>query len=231
MNNKREFMFKFGYYCSNILNLYKKVGIVRLSSSQKRIHKAALKLFAERGSTNISVSELAEASGVARGTIYNNQLDPDTLFEDIASQLAVEMNARVIKTVDNEPDAAVRIATGVRMYIRRAHEEPDWGRFICRFAFSSKSLMALWTGDDSPLPDVLSGLESKRYMFREDQLISVISLIAGSVLTSIFLVLDGHKTWRESGSDAAELILIALGLPRDVAYEISRRELPILKEL
>lgn len=208
-----------------------RVETVRLSSSQKRIHKAALKLFAERGSTNISVSELAEASGVARGTIYNNQLDPETLFEDIASQLAVEMNARVIQTLGKETDAAIRIATGIRMYIRRAHEEPDWGRFICRFAFSSKSLMALWTGDDSPLPDVLSGLENKRYTFREDQLFSVISLIAGSVLTSIFLVLDGHKTWRESGSDAAELILIALGLAHAEAYEISRRELPILKEL
>lgn len=204
---------------------------MRLSSSQQRIHKTALKLFAEKGSTNISISELAAASGVARGTIYNNQLDPETLFEDIASQLAIEMNARVIKTLESEPDAAIRIASGVRMYIRRAHEEPDWGRFICRFAFSSKSLMALWSSSDSPLPDVIAGLESKRYSFREDQLISIMSLIAGSVLTSIFLVLEGHKTWRDSGTEVAELLLYALGVERDEAYEIARKELPILAEL
>jgi AcrR family transcriptional regulator len=203
---------------------------VRLSSSQQRIHKAALKLFAEKGSTNISVSELAIASGVARGTIYNNQLDPNTLFEDIASQLAVEMNARIIKSFGNETDSAVRLAQGVRMYLRRAHEEPDWGRFICRFAFNSKSLMALWTGIDSPLPDVMSGLENKRYTFRESQLVSVIALIAGAVLTSIFLVLEGHKTWRDAGSEIAELLLCALGLSPDEATIIANKELPDLVE-
>lgn len=204
---------------------------MRLSSSQQRIHKTALKLFAEKGSTNISISELASASGVARGTIYNNQLDPDTLFEDIASQLAEEMNARVIKTLGNESDSAIRLATGIRMYVRRAHEESDWGRFICRFAFSSKSLMALWSSSDSPLPDVMAGLDSKRYTFREDQLLSIMSLIAGSVLTSIFLVLEGHKTWRDAGTEIAELLLYAMGVDRDEAYGIARRELPPLLEL
>ncbi len=204
---------------------------MRLSSSQQRIHQAALKLFAEKGSTNISVSELAAASGVARGTIYNNQLDPDTLFEDIATQLAVEMNARIIQSFGDETDSAIRLAQGIRMYIRRAHEEPDWGRFICRFAFSSKSLMALWTGDDSPLPDVMSGLENKRYHFRPEQLISVMSIIAGAVLTSIFLVLEGHKTWRDSGHDVAELLLCTLGIDPEEAIHIARMELPDLSEL
>lgn len=201
-----------------------------LSSSQQRIHKAALKLFAEKGSTNISVSDLALASGVARGTIYNNQLDPDTLFEDIASQLSVEMNARIIKSFDGETDSALRLALGVRMYLRRAHEEPDWGRFICRFAFSSKSLMALWTGNDSPLPDVITGLEKERYIFREEQLLSVMALIAGSVLTSIFLILEGHKTWRDAGTEVAELLLIALGVERLEAENIAKMNLPILAE-
>lgn len=41
------------------------------------------------------------------------------------------------------------------------------------------------------------------------------SLIAGSVLTSIFLVLEGHKTWRDSGTEIAELLLCALGISRE----------------
>lgn len=106
-----------------------------------------------------------------------------------------------------------------------------WGRFICRFAFSSTSLMALWTGSDSPLPDVIAGLESKRYTFREDQLISIMSLIAGSVLTSIFLVLEGHKTWRDAGTEIAELLLCALGISREEAFQIARMELPPLLDI
>jgi AcrR family transcriptional regulator len=202
-----------------------------LTSSQLRIHRAALRLFAERGSADITVRDLAEAAGVARGTIYNNQLNPDTLFEDIASQLSTEMNARIIKSFAQDTDAAVRLAQGVRMYIRRAHEEPDWGRFICRFAFSSKSMADLWTGKDSPLPDVMNGLQTQRYDFRPDQLMSVISVIAGSVLTAIFLVLEGHRTWRDAGSDTAQLLLRALGLTPQEAEQLARADLPVLPEL
>ena len=201
-----------------------------ISASQKRIHRAAMRLFAEKGSSAISVSELAEVSGVARGTIYNNGLRPDSLFEDIASQLSNEMNARVIKTLGAEEDSAKRIAFGVRMYIRRAHEEPDWGLFLCKFAFSSKSLMGLWTGEASPLADIEKGLTSKRYHIDEKQMFAVMSMIAGTVLSSMFLVLEGFKTWREIGSESAELILSALGLDKAEARQIANVELPTLLE-
>ncbi|MGE8541162.1 TetR/AcrR family transcriptional regulator [Acinetobacter sp. ANC 3813] len=202
-----------------------------ISSSQKRIHRAALRLFAEKGSTAITVSELAEVSGVARGTIYNNGLNPDSLFEDIAHQLTHEMNARVIKTFGDDQDAAWRIATGVRMYIRRAHEEPDWGRFICKFSFNSQSLSGLWTGEASPLSDLHKGIETQRYHIRPELLPAVMAIVTGSVLSSIFLVLEGHKTWREIGSEVAELLLTAVGLDAQEAFEIAHRELPVLVEI
>ncbi len=56
-------------------------------------------------------------------------------------------------------------------------------------------------------------------------------LLAGSVLSSIILVREGHKTWREAGSDAAELVLYALGVPRHEARAISQIELPPLPKL
>lgn len=173
---------------------------------------------------------MAEAARVARGTIYNNRLSPDTLFEDIASQLSEEMNSRIIKTLAHEKDPAIRLAKGIRMYIRRAHEEPDWGKFICKFAFSNKAMLGLWTGQDSPVPDVLQGLDFQRYNFRKEQLISVMAMIAGGVLTSIFMVLEGHKTWRDIGSEMAELVLIALGVDNKEAYNLARHELPTLLE-
>ncbi|WP_139042661.1 helix-turn-helix domain-containing protein, partial [Aequoribacter fuscus] len=39
-------------------------------TSQKRIHAAAIRLFAETGAQKISIRDLAEEAGVARGTIY-----------------------------------------------------------------------------------------------------------------------------------------------------------------
>ena len=66
-----------------------------LSSNQIRIYEAAVRLFAQRGTTHANVSELAHAAGVARGTIYNNVGNLDSLFEEVAAALADEMHARI----------------------------------------------------------------------------------------------------------------------------------------
>ncbi len=200
-----------------------------IGSAQQRIHKAALQLFAERGVTQVSVSELAEAAGVARGTIYNNLEQPEALFESVAAALAADMDQRiqqVFAAVDEDP--AVRLATGIRLWIRRAHAEPHWGRFLARFAFSNASLQALWTGP--PVADLLKGLQNGRYAFRQDQLPSVVAMIAGSVLGGVFMVLEGHRTWRDAGADCVELVLIALGLPREEARALAAADLPAMPE-
>ena len=59
----------------------------------------------------------------------------------------------------------------------------------------------------------------------------MMTIVAGSVLSSIFLVLEGHKTWRDIGSELAELLLIAVGLEQQEAFEIAHRELPELVEI
>lgn len=193
---------------------------------QKRIHSAALQLFAEKGVGVITVSELAGVAGVARGTIYNNLNSVESLFEDVAGQLSTEMNQRVVNSADPQLDPAQRLANGVRFYIRRAHEEPQWGSFITRYASTTKSLQDLWSGP--PVHDVLSGIAQSRYTFAKEQLTSVMSLIGGAVLAAMLLVLEGHKTWRDAGSETAELLLRALGVAPDEAHRIANLELPPL---
>ncbi len=199
-----------------------------MNPAQARIHRAALELFAEKGATQVTISELAQAAGIARGTIYNNLKSPEALFENVAAQLADEMHQRVVASYAGVEDPAQRLANGIRQFIRRAHEEPHWGRFINRFAFSNQSLQGLWAGP--PMRDVLLGISQHRYDFRQEQLPAVISLIAGSTLSAMFLVLEGHRTWREAGSDTAELVLRAMGIAPEQARQIATAELPPLPE-
>lgn len=200
-----------------------------MNPAQIRIHRAALQLFAEKGATQVTISELAQAAGIARGTIYNNLESPEALFENVAAQLADEMHQRITASFAGVEDPAHRLANGIRMFIRRAHEEPHWGRFINRFAFSNQSLQSLWAGP--PMRDVLQGMTLGRYNFRPEQLPSVIAMIAGGTLSSIFLVLEGHRTWREGGSDTAELVLRGMGIAPDQALKIATAELPPLPEV
>lgn len=199
-----------------------------ISPALARIHRAAMELFAEKGQTVVTVSELAQAAGIARGTVYNNVPSPESLFESVCAQLGKEMNERVVASFETTTESPQRLANGIRHYIRRAHEEPHWGRFISRFAFSHEALQGMWSGP--PMRDVLNGLAQRNYDFRAEQLPSVIAVIAGSVLASIFLVLEGHRTWRDAGSDTAELVLRGLGVEAETARRIATSELPPLPE-
>jgi AcrR family transcriptional regulator len=176
--------------------------------------------------SQINVGELAQAAGVARGTVYNNLADIDGLFSDVAAQLSAEMSERIAVGVRELKDPARRLADGIRFYARRAHEEPHWGRFICRFALNDASLQDIWTGQ--PTKDLLEGLDVRRFHFQREQLLSVVALLAGAVLGAIFLVLEGQKTWREAGSDAAEFFLVAIGVARGEAKSLTCHDLPDL---
>lgn len=197
-----------------------------LNSAQRRIHQAALRLFAERGVSQVSISELAQEAGVARGTIYNNVETIDHLFTQVASQLSKEMHLRVSKSFADLQDPAERLANGIRFFIRRTHEEPHWGAFLNRFAMSDASLREMFYSQATA--DLLQGLQQGRYKFRQEQLIAVITLVSSTTLGAMFLVGEGIKAWREAGSDTAELVLKALGVSEAEARQLATTELPAL---
>ena len=200
-----------------------------LNPVQRRIHQAALRLFAEKGAEQVSVSDLAHEAGVARGTIYNNVKNMDVLFEEVAGRLSAEMHERVKKSFGVTSDPAHRLANGIRLFIRRAHDEPQWGAFIHRYAMSNASLRELFASQ--AMADLMRGLSCGRYNFRQEQMASVVSLSASTVLGSIFLVLEGHSTWRNAGADAAEFTLRALGISPEEARVLANDALPPLPPL
>jgi AcrR family transcriptional regulator len=51
--------------------------LIPLTQAHRRIHAAAMKLFADHGVTKVSISEPAAAAGMARGTIYGHVPDVD----------------------------------------------------------------------------------------------------------------------------------------------------------
>lgn len=185
-----------------------------------------MRLFAEQGVTKVNVSELAAAAGMARGTIYSNVPDIDSLFEEVAAELVRDMVERVMLGFVGIDDSAHQLAIGVRLYIRRAHEDPLWGRFMTRFALSTASLQAVLTSD--PAANLQRGVESGRYRIRPEQLPAMIGMLTGSTLAAMLPVLEGFGTWREIGADTAELLLVVLGLEREEAQQLARTELPVL---
>ncbi len=199
-----------------------------LAPAQVRIYEAAVRFFAERGTTHASVTELAQAAGLARGTIYNNVANLDSLFEEVATALGDEMHARILASFESMENPARRLACGVRFFVRRAHEEPHWGRFIVRFAFTTSTMRSLLSGP--PARDLGDGLAKGRYSFRPEQMQSALAFVGSVTLAAMWLVLEGEKTWREAGSDAAELMLCSIGVAAQEAKALASADLPPLPE-
>jgi hypothetical protein len=115
---------------------------------------------------------------------------------------------------------------GARLWVRYAHENPTMGRFAVRFGLSEESLRAWMTGP--PMDDISAGVAAGRYAISPSSVESVASLVLGATVSAMWMVLEGHQTWREAGSSTAELLLRALGIDPAEAHEICTAELPRL---
>jgi AcrR family transcriptional regulator len=196
------------------------------TTTDQRISDAAVRLFVEKGTTQVTISELAVEANVARGTLYRNIESVEDLFDRIVADLSTDMHRRVSATFATIDDSAVRLATGVRLWIRYAAENPTMGRFAVRFGLSEESLRAWMTGP--PMDDIAAGVAAGRYAISPSSIDSVASLVLGATVSAMWMVLEGHQTWREAGSSTAELLLRALGIDADEAHDISSAALPQL---
>jgi hypothetical protein len=90
---------------------------------------------------------------------------------------------------------------------------------------TSGTLRGLLEG--APARDIQLGTEIGRFRLRPGQMTSAIAALSGNVLGALSIVLEGHRTWRDAGSDAAELFLRALGIPAETALSLATNELPL----
>jgi hypothetical protein len=95
-----------------------------------------------------------------------------------------------------------------------------------KFGLSEESLRGVLSGP--PMRDISAGLAAGRYHIGELSIDSIASLIVGATVSAMWMVFEGHQTWREAGSSTAELVLRAMGIEPTEAREISMTELPRL---
>lgn len=197
-----------------------------MSATERRIRAAAIRLFAERGHADVSISDLAAEAGVARGTLYRNVGSIDALFDQVRGDLAVELHRANVEVMDAAgiTDPPRRLAAGIRMLVRGAHADPPLGQFLARFALTDESLRSMVAGP--PMADVEAGIKVGRYTVGADRELSIASLIMGATVSAIWMVLEGHQAWRDAGTDAAELVLRALGVDPVEARAIATEPLP-----
>jgi len=197
-----------------------------VNTTERRIHQAAIQLFAERGSTDLTISDLANAAGVARGTLYSKIDSVEVLFDRVRSSLAADLHQHNVELMDRAGigDPPQRLATGIRLLVRLAHDDPAVGRFLVRFGLTDESMREMLTGP--PIKDISRGIDAGDYDIGGGHELGVASFVIGTTIAAMWMVLEGHQGWREAGSEASCLVLRALGVPAEAAESIATEALP-----
>lgn len=195
----------------------------------ERVSAAAMRLFAERGATEVSMSELAAEARVARGTLYRNIGSTEQLYARLIETMAPRLHGQMAAGLDRigATDPAVRLATALRLFVRLASDDPVMGKFLVRFGLSDESLNALLSGP--PMRDIEAGMAAGRYQITPASKLAAASMISGATVSAMRMAVEGHLGWRDAGSTTAELVLRALGVAAEEAAEISQVELPAFK--
>ncbi|MEM6640009.1 MAG: TetR/AcrR family transcriptional regulator [Pseudomonadota bacterium] len=181
-----------------------------MSAARDRLLSAGLKLFSEKRSKAVSVTELAREANVARSTVYNLAPDMDALFSDVAERVTVEFNKTLTASLDGITDPALRLAFSLAMPLEQFHNDPLAGRFVTEFGLRERRIRKYWFG--VPSAALIDGVAEGRFHLRESQIPLFRGQMSGGLLSTMLLIQDGQAGWREAADCFVALQLRALGL-------------------
>jgi AcrR family transcriptional regulator len=181
-----------------------------------RLMETALAVFAEKGVGASVIQDVIAAAGVSQGTFYNYFRTNEELLLAVAEELSNELINAIEQTVSQYEDPAVRIATGVRLYLYKARAFPLFARFVVQTGLhlaSPNNLIYEY------VPQHLeTGFASGR--FHRMPVEVAIDLIGGQALMAIArlesgVAADDYPEW------VVATLLRALGVPQKDAQRIA----------
>src|SRR5580698_1456672 len=88
------------------------------AGKRERILDAAVKVFAAEGFYNAKVSQIAQAAGVADGTIYLYFKSKDDLLIQLFEDRMERVNANLREAIDTESTATARLKRIVKLHLQ-----------------------------------------------------------------------------------------------------------------
>ncbi|MEZ5502350.1 MAG: helix-turn-helix domain-containing protein [Halioglobus sp.] len=200
-----------------------RVGNERRRKMQLRLIEAALVVFDDKGLEATVIDDVISAAGVARGTFYNYFQTIDELLAALSLELGNDVMRSVERAVEHYADPALRLAFGIRLYLRTVLSYPRVSRFFWRAGLNAVGPSHLAF---QYLPrHVEEGLDTG--VLRVADALTAIDIIVGVTLTSIHAA-----STRSVATDFPEQmtghILLALGVGKAAVSRLLARELPAI---
>jgi len=107
-----------------------RVAAVRRLRMRGRLLESAMIVFAQKGIASSVIPDVIAAAEVSQGSFYNYFRTNDDLFEALAHELSDEFILMIESAIGGIEEAALKVATGMRAYLRMATSYKVVGQFI-----------------------------------------------------------------------------------------------------
>lgn len=191
--------------------------------TQSLLLQATVQVIVQRGLAGTTMQQVAQAAGMAPGTVYNHFATREELVGRLAVVIGQSLSRVIAESSADVEDGAQRMAIGQRRYVWLAAESPAWALLLLEVAAASPHL--LQTLEVYTLADLRLGVRQKRFQVpSEAAALDVINGVCSSAMRRVAL---GAAPARHDVA-AASLVLRALGMAPAEALAVARRPLPEL---
>ncbi|APT75674.1 hypothetical protein LN42_04195 [Marinitoga sp. 1137] len=149
-----------------------------IQRKKRIIMNEAKKLFFEKGFENTSMSEIAKASKMAKGTIYLYFSNKKDLYFSLVYEGLEILEKLIISYIQKEKNALNKILSMGRAYIQFYREYPDYYSFVIKYESEKADL-------DPEEPKVVSTYEKSEKIYDILKLLILKGLEDGSIRKDI----------------------------------------------
>jgi AcrR family transcriptional regulator len=112
------------------------IGREKRARTRAQLVAAARSLFGKRPVESVTVDDVVEEAGVAKGTFYVHFEDLNALTAAVADELVRTFDELLQPQRLSMPDPLMRIAFACNAFIEKAMKDPSWAAVVARMAWS-----------------------------------------------------------------------------------------------
>jgi AcrR family transcriptional regulator len=199
------------------------VGERRRAATRAAMLEAAFRVLGRGIGQNVRVEDVCAEARIVRTTFYNHFDTVEHLLKALTLELSHDFNSAVHRHTRTMHSIAAQVATAVRLYLRRAQTDPEWGRAMVNISFV-ESIMGHETYrfvED----DIVEGLRTG--VFRSSSHRLGTDLVNGLGIAAMISILRRNAP-ENYPEEVAVQILLGLGLDEQAARYIANSELPTI---
>lgn len=196
-------------------------GAVRREKTRRRLLKAALTVFAEKGIDAPLIDDFINAAGVARGTFYNYFSTTRELLDAVTVELSDTVVSGIEAAVSPIQNPLERLSCAALLYMQLGVDSPDWGAFVIHTGMRNEAVGKLV---DVYLPRDLE-LARQAGDVRYPSVRAARDLFFACSNQAVISVNSGLES-RDHLRDILVLVLRAVGVSPGIAESLSRMKLP-----